>query len=161
MYVANLTGNVTRPGRVDYSVDIKFEDGWCTYPLGLKGKSTDWDNNYNGNFTIDFVEEGVPLVLWDAVSDWDNSIIQWNKGIRIGLNPRTGEPALCYHLKEEDENTDADIQGTTDLLNTFKFYFKDGRNEPLDLNALETLQISVVSGTKGDAKFYLSNVRLD
>jgi hypothetical protein len=145
IYVAALTESQAAHGVANYNIVLSFENGQKTFPAGKPGRPGNWDYYDETTYTVQFIPDHYPLVIWDAGKDHDNTICEWIPGRSLkpqGFNELTWNISMDSLPRYNHYNTTVNDY-------TFKYFFKNdvkGRQESMSQKS--RLVVGVSTGTK-------------
>lgn len=98
-YHAIIPEELTEPGLINYSFRVMHQD-WSTisFPGGVKGKPEAWDYNNPHSYSIKLVPSESPVYLFNAHTDSDKLIHQWNQGNRLVALPEPDRSEYYVNL---------------------------------------------------------------
>lgn len=121
-YSVILSDVDTKAGMSEFFIMPEFENGVQTFPAGLKGRPYDWDFVNRTGYSIKFIAEDKPILIWSAAQNWNQTLKPWTRFINIEPSFRKGSDILLYDLNNVPKSQD----GVDSLkIHTFKFYFAD------------------------------------
>jgi hypothetical protein len=118
-YLVDVPQDMLDNGFLDYRIMVIDTKDTTKFPGAKTGDPWKWGNRNDATYQVRLVPENSALMLWNAATDWNNSLTVWNP--EVSLKPvSTGETALCLNMSQLP---DVDPTGETERNYAFKFYF--------------------------------------
>ncbi len=109
-YSAEVPENMLKPGFLNYRIIVSTAGGNYTFPSGVEGSPADWDFHSKQKFETAILEKGAPVYLFNAATDSEKVIRQWNKGnnvVPVGDNEVEFQVKLDKLFEKDIENLEA------------------------------------------------------
>ncbi|PTX42495.1 cellulase (glycosyl hydrolase family 5) [Christiangramia gaetbulicola] len=110
-YSAEVPENLLKNGFLKYRIIVSTSDGKITFPGGVEGSPADWDFHSQEKFETAILEKGAPVYLFNAATDSEKVVRQWNKAnnvVPVGSNEAEFQVRLDKLFEKDIENLDAD-----------------------------------------------------
>lgn len=110
-YSAEVPENMLKHGFLKYRIIISTSNGKITFPGGVEGSPADWDFHSEPKFETAILEKGAPVYLFNAATDSEKVVRQWNKAnnvVPVGSNEAEFQVRLDKLFEKDNENLDAD-----------------------------------------------------
>ncbi|ASB47820.1 glycoside hydrolase 5 family protein [Alkalitalea saponilacus] len=121
IYKVDIYKNHLVHGILNYYIVLTFNEKIKSFPAGLEGQPGDWDFYDHSLYTIKFIPDGEPVLVWSALDDWSETLRIWHPG--VSLKP-LGNRNAALHLKM-DELPDRNLKKGSRKDYSFKFFFGD------------------------------------
>lgn len=80
-FEAFIPAEKLEPGIYDYQIVVKTSEGYVSFPGANPGKPGDWDYATEQTWQVRIQQADAPIYLFDANTDADWVLKQWNKGV--------------------------------------------------------------------------------
>lgn len=70
-----------QPGIYNYQMVVKTSSGYQTFPRAVPGKPGDWDFAATSNWEVRILPPDAPICVFDANTDYEWTLRQWNRGL--------------------------------------------------------------------------------
>jgi hypothetical protein len=82
-YEVEIPATMRETGFLNYRIMVESNQGTTTFPAGDTRNPWRWDNTNNVTYTLRIVPSQTPLLVWDAATDWENSLKTWNRDVNL------------------------------------------------------------------------------
>ena len=111
-YSATIPAENLTKGFLNYNIIVnKKENEYKTYPSGMEGRPFDWDVYDRSTYKVRVVPESNPIYLFDAATDSELLIKQWNRSLKLVPTENLGEAEYQVNVEKllihDNENLDA------------------------------------------------------
>ena len=110
-YSAEVPENMLKNGFLKYRIIVSTSDDKITFPGAVEGSPADWDFHSDLQFETAILEKGIPVYLFNAATDSDNVVREWNRGnnvVPVGDNKVEFQVRLDKLFEKDIENLKAD-----------------------------------------------------
>lgn len=110
-YSATIPADRMIAGYFKYNIVVKTGDDFTTYPAAKKGNPSQWDYYDQTQYQITVIPKNNPIYLFNAKSDVDLLVGQWQEGFRLLPAANTFEAAYEINIEKlfvpDNENLNA------------------------------------------------------
>ncbi|MGJ5643256.1 cellulase family glycosylhydrolase [Formosa sp. S-31] len=112
-YEVKIPKEQLQTGYFKYHIIIDYEDGkTLSYPSGHEGQLSDWDYYHQNMYSTTLVPATNPILLFNALEDFDNLVIPWRDGLQLQPTTIPDEAEVQIPLKTiyqpDNENLNAE-----------------------------------------------------
>ncbi|QYA25918.1 cellulase family glycosylhydrolase [Gramella sp. MT6] len=110
-YSAEVPEELLKHGFLNYRIIVSTAGGNYTFPGGVEGSPADWDFHSKQKFETAILEKGAPVYLFDAATDSEKVVRQWNKAnnvVPVGDNEVEFQVKLDKLFEKDIENLNAE-----------------------------------------------------